>query len=80
MLGLVTQGGAIRSCRWLCPGLGSDRPRLGLYKEEAASCRFSKVQSPALLVQGGGTRTTSPWRLTEPPFVKGKFCRDNQQP
>ena len=33
------------SCRWLRPGLSSDAP-LGLYKEEAASCRFTNVESP----------------------------------
>ena len=44
MVGLVTQGTASGSCRWPCPGLPSDAP-LGLYKEEAASCRFTNVQS-----------------------------------
>ena len=33
------------SCRWRRPGLSSDAP-LGLYKEEAASCRFTNVESP----------------------------------
>ena len=37
IVGTLTQG-----CR---PGLQSDAP-LGLYQEEAASCRFTNVQSP----------------------------------
>ena len=41
MLGLVTQGAPSSSCRWGCPGLPSNAP-LGLYKEEADSCRFTK--------------------------------------
>ena len=45
MVGLLTQGARSGSCRWRCPGLPSDTP-LGLYKDEAAPCRFTNVQSP----------------------------------
>jgi hypothetical protein len=45
MVGKLTQGGTSGSCRWSRPGLPSDAP-LGLYNEEAASCRFTNVQSP----------------------------------
>jgi len=44
----LTQGGTSGSCRWCRPGLSSDAP-LGLYYEEAASCRsqMSNLQIPA---------------------------------
>jgi len=45
IVGTLTQGGTSGSCRWCRPGLPSDAP-LGLYREEAASCRFTNVQSP----------------------------------
>ena len=45
IVGTLTQGGTSGSCRWCRPGLPSDAP-LGLNKEEAASCRFTNVQSP----------------------------------
>ena len=41
---MLTQGGTSGSCLWYCPGLSSDGP-LRLYQEEAASCRFTNVQS-----------------------------------
>jgi len=44
MMGTLTQGWTSSSCRWSSPGLPSDAP-LGLYYEEAASCRFTNVQS-----------------------------------
>ena len=52
IVGTLTQGGTSGSCRWCRPGLPSDAP-LGLYREEAASCRFTNVQSP------GGTMIES---------------------
>ncbi len=51
--GMLTQGTPSDSCRWACPGLPSDAP-LGLYKEEAASCRFTNVQAPGLPLGKGG--------------------------
>ena len=45
MAGLVTQGAASGSYRWGALGYRLT-PLLGLYKEEAASCRFTNVQSP----------------------------------
>jgi hypothetical protein len=39
------------SCRRCRPGLPSDAP-LGLYQEEAASCRFTNVQSPVVPLRG----------------------------
>ena len=59
MVGTLTQGGTSGSCRWRCPGLPSDAP-LGLYKEEAASCRFTNVQSP----DSGESRNPRGPRLT----------------
>ena len=44
MVGTQTQGETSSSCRWSGPGLQSAAP-LGLYAEEAASCRFTNVQS-----------------------------------
>jgi len=48
--GTLTQGVASGSCRSGSPGLQAYAP-LGLYKEEAASCRFTSVQSLALDVR-----------------------------
>ena len=45
-MGPLTQGGWSGSCRCRRPGLLSDA-RLGLRNEEAASCRFTNVQSVA---------------------------------
>jgi hypothetical protein len=45
MVGWVTQCAPSGSCHWRGPGLPPDAP-LVLYKEEAASCRFTNVQSP----------------------------------
>jgi len=44
-MGTLTQGGTSDCCRWSRPGLWSDAP-LGLYREEATSFRFTKVQPP----------------------------------
>ena len=49
LVGLLTQGSISGSCRWCYPGLMSDAP-LGLYKEEAASCRFTNFQSLLICV------------------------------
>ncbi len=52
-VGPLTQGGWSGSCRCRRPGLLSDA-RLGLHNEEAASCRFTNVQS---VLQGLCCRT-----------------------
>jgi hypothetical protein len=46
MMELVTQGAPSGSCRCGRPGLLS-AALPGLHKEEAASCRFTNVQSPS---------------------------------
>jgi len=57
IVGTLTQGGTSGSCRWCRPGLSSDAP-LGLYYEEADSCRFTNVQSPERQQAGAESGST----------------------
>ena len=61
----ATQGVTSGSCRRCRPGLQAGAP-LGLYREEAASCRFTNVQSPGsmLRIDPGGIRDHPPYRTS----------------